>query len=176
MDRWHKYCPRCDEVTERYFNGNCKPCGRIRSKEYYKKNKEKINAQRKKVRKPKKESKRTTDTATVRRRKLLDLFGDRCHVCKEWYHYCVYEFHHVDPTTKEKALSQMLTYSWERILEEAAKCILVCANCHKLAHYVMNRDGIANWEEVVAKDMAMYAFISPEEVERLYDYERRKAS
>ena len=41
------------------------------------------------------------------------------------------DFHHKDPKTKNFALSvQGLSYSWQNLLKEAQKCVLVCKNCH----------------------------------------------
>jgi hypothetical protein len=41
------------------------------------------------------------------------------------------EFHHLDPGQKEFALSvRGLTRSLEEVRREAAKCIVLCANCH----------------------------------------------
>lgn len=41
------------------------------------------------------------------------------------------DFHHKDPTKKSFSLSvRGLSYSWESVLKEATKCILLCKNCH----------------------------------------------
>jgi len=40
-------------------------------------------------------------------------------------------FHHRDPATKEFSISEYgVCRSWERMLAEAKKCVLVCSNCH----------------------------------------------
>jgi hypothetical protein len=39
-------------------------------------------------------------------------------------------FHHVDPATKTFPMSSGIGRSLARFREEAAKCVLVCANCH----------------------------------------------
>ena len=45
------------------------------------------------------------------------------------------DFHHIDESTKEFGLSDRgMTRSWEKIKAEVAKCILVCANCHREIH------------------------------------------
>lgn len=31
-------------------------------------------------------------------------------------------------------VAKMGTYAWSRVLEEIAKCDLVCANCHRIRH------------------------------------------
>ena len=70
-----------------------------------------------------------------RRRKVKTLVvaeaGGRCRLCG--YDRCVaaLHFHHVDPDTKSFALSQGgFTKSVERLRAEAAKCVLLCSNCH----------------------------------------------
>ena len=69
-----------------------------------------------------------------RRRKksrLVAEAGGRCVLCG--YSRCVaaLQFHHLDPESKSFALSMRGgTRSMERCREEAAKCVLLCANCH----------------------------------------------
>jgi hypothetical protein len=44
----------------------------------------------------------------------------------------VLDFDHVNPETKSFDVSQALPFrSWQSILEEIAKCEVVCANCHR---------------------------------------------
>lgn len=41
------------------------------------------------------------------------------------------DFHHLNPKLKSFGLSvKGLSYSWESVLEESKKCVLVCKNCH----------------------------------------------
>lgn len=64
--------------------------------------------------------------------KLIKHFGNKCHICN--YDRCAaaLEFHHIDKTTKSFALAQSgLTKSYNKLLVEANKCILLCANCHR---------------------------------------------
>jgi predicted HNH restriction endonuclease len=61
--------------------------------------------------------------------------GGRCQVCG--YERCIeaLEFHHLDPSQKDFGISYKgYTRSWEKVKEEIAKCILLCANCHREAH------------------------------------------
>jgi 5-methylcytosine-specific restriction endonuclease McrA len=44
------------------------------------------------------------------------------------------EFHHVTPSEKEYAWDELRKMSWDRILAELEKCVLVCANCHREVH------------------------------------------
>ena len=47
----------------------------------------------------------------------------------------VFDFHHVDPCTKEFELnSASFGLSMERLMVEVEKCKLLCANCHRLEH------------------------------------------
>lgn len=48
---------------------------------------------------------------------------------------CALDFHHLDPSEKEYNIGMMATqYSMESVLKEAAKCIVLCANCHRKLH------------------------------------------
>ena len=57
--------------------------------------------------------------------------GGACVLCGYAECLAALQFHHVDPTTKSFALSREgVTRSLDRAREEAAKCVLLCANCH----------------------------------------------
>lgn len=58
-----------------------------------------------------------------------------CIICGEKDPSCI-EFHHIDKETKEFGISDAIRngYSIQRILNELAKCIPVCSNCHKKIH------------------------------------------
>jgi hypothetical protein len=63
--------------------------------------------------------------------RLVAEAGGRCRRCG--YDHCVaaLHFHHLDPRRKTFALSrQGATRSFAEARAEAAKCILLCANCH----------------------------------------------
>lgn len=67
--------------------------------------------------------------------KAIEYKGGSCHDCGGTFHEKVYDFHHVDPTDKEGSLTSMLREaSWEVIQAELDKCVLLCANCHRLRH------------------------------------------
>lgn len=79
---------------------------------------------------------RCRSEAVVRRRRkvkrlLVDDAGGRCCLCG--YDRCIaaLEFHHVVPAEKSFSLSHRgVARSLERARAEAAKCVLLCANCH----------------------------------------------
>ena len=68
------------------------------------------------------------------KQKLVEALGSCCQICS--YRKCnqVLELHHIDPTQKDFHMSQMNRQSWAKIKEEASKCILLCANCHREVH------------------------------------------
>ena len=71
----------------------------------------------------------------ARRRKvkqiLVEEAGGRCVLCGYDRYAGALHFHHVDPATKEFALAlNGVARSLEKARAEAAKCVLICANCH----------------------------------------------
>jgi hypothetical protein len=64
---------------------------------------------------------------------LKEEAGNCCSRCG--YNKCIaaLEFHHTDPTVKEGGIIGS-TASLKKQREEAQKCILVCANCHRELH------------------------------------------
>jgi transposase len=65
------------------------------------------------------------------KRILVAEAGGKCALCG--YDRCVaaMHFHHVDPSTKRFSLSSRgLARAIEILREEAAKCVLLCGNCH----------------------------------------------
>jgi transposase-like protein len=65
------------------------------------------------------------------KRRLIAEAGGACSICGYSRHPSALHFHHIDPGTKDFALSQEgVTRSLERARAEAGKCVLLCANCH----------------------------------------------
>ena len=92
-----------------------------KQKEYRKQNKEKVALAQK--------------TRTQRhKQKAVEYLGGHCAHCKGVFPLAVYDFHHVNPNEKEGLLSKILWYSWTKIQIELDKCILLCANCHRIEH------------------------------------------
>jgi 5-methylcytosine-specific restriction endonuclease McrA len=66
-----------------------------------------------------------------KKKKLVEMFGGKCSVCDYKKYLGALDFHHTNPKTKSFALSvKGLSYSWESLVKEAEKCVLVCKNCH----------------------------------------------
>ena len=68
-----------------------------------------------------------------RKAELVAAHGGRCADCGYSGYVGALEFHHRDPQTKEFGLGQFDGPS-ARLLAEAEKCDLVCANCHRTRH------------------------------------------
>ena len=84
-----------------------------------------------------------------RRKRKADLvaaYGGRCVDCG--YSTCPegLQFHHRDPSTKDFGLGHF-NGSLARLIAEAAKCDLVCANCHRVRHA---REAVASEHRIVA--------------------------
>ena len=65
----------------------------------------------------------------------VDYKGGKCIICGYSKYLGALEFHHLDPESKDFAISTTgTTKSWTRIKHELDKCICVCANCHREIH------------------------------------------
>ena len=76
----------------------------------------------------------------VRRRRLKaewDAFKCtlRCTKCG-FDHHAALDFHHEDPSTKEGNVNRYVSNAqYKKAYEEIKKCIVLCANCHRIHHY-----------------------------------------
>ena len=51
-------------------------------------------------------------------------------------HPATFDFHHVDSNTKEASVNKLIKYrAFKRAMEEVKKCIVLCANCHRIHHH-----------------------------------------
>ena len=66
--------------------------------------------------------------------RMLDRLRDRpCADCRGRFPACAMDFDHRDPGTKRSSVTRLVGRAGAgRILAEAAKCDIVCANCHRL--------------------------------------------
>ena len=68
------------------------------------------------------------------KREVVNLLGGKCQNCGYSKCLAAFDFHHKE-LNKEEDISIMLNNnSKEKILKEAEKCILLCANCHRELH------------------------------------------
>jgi predicted DNA-binding protein YlxM (UPF0122 family) len=90
----------------------------------------------------KERKKRAVISVSKRRRKIKEMAveykGGKCVKCGYNKYIGALEFHHLDPTVKDFAISNSgHCRSWEKVKDELDKCILVCANCHAEIHAEM---------------------------------------
>ena len=76
----------------------------------------------------------------ARRQKLKKEWGVFKHTLKctkcNFSHPAALDFHHEDPTQKENVVSNLISNGqFARAYEEIKKCIVLCANCHRIHHY-----------------------------------------
>lgn len=97
---------------------------------------------KKAIKDPEYKKKKVEDKTTRGRRLKAELvveFGSKCTKCGYAYdgtNSCCFDFHHKDPKLKEFNVNvgAFNKYSMQRVHEEANKCELLCANCHRLIH------------------------------------------
>ena len=78
-----------------------------------------------------------------RKIKAIEYLGNECVDCKTphpKYPSSVYEFHHLDPSIKDYTWVKLRLKSWDKIKDELNKCVLLCANCHRIRHHNENLD------------------------------------
>ena len=72
-----------------------------------------------------------------RKKKAIIHKGSKCNDCSiefPKYPYCIFDFHHIDPKEKDVDWQKLRLRSWDKVLEELDKCILLCSNCHRIRH------------------------------------------
>jgi hypothetical protein len=83
------------------------------------------------------QTQRLVERRKIYKRKAVEYLGGQCVDCGlRTEVVAVYDFHHVRSDEKEMSIARMLkmTKNWERIQEELDKCVLLCANCHRIRH------------------------------------------
>ena len=122
-------------------------------KEYYEKNKEKASASSKARYQERKEelleyqrnyrkinrelvSLKNKNKRKTRLLEAINKLGGKCSKCDGVFDPCVYDFHHMNPEEKDFTIGENMLVSKERFFKEVSKCILLCANCHRLEHNI----------------------------------------
>ena len=88
---------------------------------------------------------------TKTKQKLIAAMGGGCICCG--YNKCIraLEFHHLSSEAKDSTISNMMVHprKLETLMEEAKKCILVCANCHREIHAGEREAPGAIWDDAI---------------------------
>jgi hypothetical protein len=130
-----KRCYKCNEVkpftefhnnrsTKDGYTFECRACRNKICKAYRDANKKKILKQARAIRLEKK-------------KRAVDYKGGKCGICDGVFSAHVYDFHHIDPATKESGVAALINQNrpWNIIKAELDKCTLLCANCHRDIEY-----------------------------------------
>lgn len=72
-----------------------------------------------------------------RRNQLIQLLGGKCQQCGYNRSAAALAFHHRDPKTKkfQVDIRKCSNSSWDALIQEASKCVLLCLNCHAELHF-----------------------------------------
>lgn len=97
----------------------------------------------------------TISKKRLNKQMLINSFGGKCQICG--YDKCLsaLDFHHRDPKQKEYNISKI---AGKKVLEfydlqELAKCILLCANCHREVHSGMHDDILQDIPSIEITDL-----------------------
>lgn len=71
-----------------------------------------------------------------RRQSLIKLKGGCCEKCGYNRNQAALAFHHINPLTKSFQIDmrKCSNSSWETLVAESRKCLLLCLNCHAEVH------------------------------------------
>lgn len=119
--QFSKYTNQTKKGPRQHYMKRYRECQRIKVQEHRKAN---LNYNE--------ESKQRHAASKV---KAVEYMGGKCLDCSGVFHPTVYDFHHLDPTEKEISPANALQRKWENAVKELDKCVLLCANCHRLRHY-----------------------------------------
>lgn len=71
-------------------------------------------------------------TRERRKAKMTELKSKPCTDCGTSYPYYVMQWDHIGDDKVDDVSTLMLNRGWQTVLDEVAKCELVCANCHMI--------------------------------------------
>lgn len=132
-----------------HYSKECSECTKKRTKQQREKimsdpklleeHRKKARERQREYRKKRTEEQKSRDlknqySFVEKRRNWIDDLKAPCYKCGETRRYLI-QWHHIDPSKKEFAISSGCTQSKERILSETKKCLCLCANCHMEFHH-----------------------------------------
>jgi ribosomal protein L44E len=87
--------------------------------------------------------------------RAVSYMGNACAGCGRSGHQAIFDFHHLDPAEKKFGITtDGIPRPWEKVLAELAKCVMLCANCHREVHA-----GVRKLDDLpgLAEDVGRYA-------------------
>ena len=81
----------------------------------------------------------STKLINAKKEKAIRYLGGKCWKGEGVFDREVYDFHHIVPASKEFEWTKLKRRKWETIQKELDKCVLLCSNCHRLAHKEMRK-------------------------------------
>lgn len=78
--------------------------------------------------------------------------NESCYKCGDTRGY-VLDYHHINPNNKIDTVARMTSnnYNLNKVKEEISKCVVLCANCHREFHYLLNKDKNLTFEDYLKK-------------------------
>lgn len=77
-------------------------------------------------------TKQTVERMVNFKMKCIKYKGGECIECGYNKYYGALEFHHLNPSLKDFAISNLRSYSFDKIVtDELDKCVLLCNRCHR---------------------------------------------
>jgi len=73
--------------------------------------------------------------------KLLNTLGGQCNICGYKKNYSALCFHHLHDKEFTLDLRHCSNTKFDKLLQEAKKCVVLCHNCHMETHYPENNIG-----------------------------------
>jgi len=122
----------------------CKECSRTYSRSYREDNPDKTKESRDKWRSKNRKHNNEYNTAVreAHKERTKKYYKGGCYCCGS---HKDLHLHHIDPSTKNSAVSQMYWNTDVEVEEEASKCICLASSCH-IAHH---NKGLTQIEEIL---------------------------
>ena len=143
--RWRERNHEIAKYRQREYYKNNSEKERKRVSEWIKNNRDKVNYRERRSKSKQRWKKNNPDKVreSRRRRSLnrklysIEYKGGKCEDCgiiATMENRSIFDFHHLEPSTKKNEVTELQTKSIEKLKEELDKCVLLCANCHRLRH------------------------------------------
>lgn len=98
-----------------------------------------------------KDKKNHAKNMNIKRRAIKEMLikeaGGKCVRCGYNKSIWALSFHHTDPTQKDFGIFKQINRNLDDLRAEAAKCILVCMNCHAEIHEELAKQGFDQNDE-----------------------------